>query len=804
MICGIRAQRLLGVVLLCLSAVLGLGSGLQASAAGASSSAVTVTGTGDFAGLSVTVAKTRGLVNEVVPLTWHGAAPTRGNFTVDYLQIMQCWGDDTSGPQREQCQYGGLVGDGRGGSQVASRQVTYDITDPKETYTPRSKGELRYVPFHSVTGKTKESALSEFFDRNTTNEVPFGQTRADGTGFVPFEMQTGVEAPGLGCGQTQSDTATAGIGSPRSCWLVVVPRGTKEVDGSTRTDDSSNQLISSPLSQSNWDRRLVVPLHFTAVGQPCPIGKAERPLVGDENSVEAVSSYQPVLCSGSGPVYSLSQVPDALARRQIVGDAPGLSLTTLPVPRRQLPPGRRLLYAPLFATGLTFAYNIESQASFGAPDSIKARNGQRIQELNLTPRLVAKLLTQSYQLGAAKDRKGLDHNPLDLTRDREFLALNPQFAQLRFAGIADVTVPSGLSDAAGLVWQWLLSDRDARAFLGGQPDPYGAVVNPAYKGLAQQDGFPKADPVCQTFPAANNQPPLCTLDAHPYASDGHEAARGAARGDTLARSFYDATAQPPSYKKQAPQPSGSRAVIALTDAATANRFGLQTARLRNASGALVAPTSASMTAGTAAMTKSPDAPVLLANPAATAAAAYPLTQLTYAVASVNGLTPSAAKEYAQFLRYVVGPGQVVGASPGQLPLGYVPVSASLRGTALAVAAKVAAGPVAAENVGTAPAGSGPASGGGVAPVPSTVIGAASQQPGLPHALGLPPVATPRPVAAPAPLALAYSGSPAIEAVADAGIGRYAVVLCLVVGGLAALTGSGLRRITSRPRSGGPA
>jgi hypothetical protein len=204
------------------------------------------------------------------------------------------------------------------------------------------------------------------------------------------------------------------------------------------------------------------------------------------------------------------------------------------------------------------------------------------------------------------------------------------------------------------------------------------------------------------------------------------------------------------------------------------------------------------------MTKSLEAPVLLPNPAAKGAAVYPLTQLTYAVASLNGLTTSAAKEYAQFLRYVAGPGQVVGASPGRLPIGYVPLNASLRSTTAAVAAKVAAGPLAAESVGAAPVGSAPASGGGASPVPSTVIGTAPQQPSLPGVLALPPVAAPRPMPAPAPGALAYSSSPAIEAVADVGIGRYAVVLCLALGGLAALTGSALRRITSRPRPGGPA
>jgi hypothetical protein len=798
--CRLPRRFAAGVLSLLLAAAMGAVGLGAAHADGASASSVTVSGHGEFASLHVTVAKTKGLQNEVVPVTWTGAAPTSGNFTINYLQIMQCWGDDPAGPSREQCQYGGLTGDTRGGAQVASRQVTYNITDPAETYRPQSPGQLRYVPFQSVTGKTRESGLSEFFDQNTTNEVPFGQTRQDGKGFVPFEMQTGAEAPGLGCGDPRSDTATATIGG-RSCWLVIVPRGNKEVDGSFRTDDSSNQLLSSPLSQSNWDQRLVVPLQFRPVGEPCPLGKAERPLVGDENAVEAVSSYQPVLCAGSGPIFSLSQVPDALARRQIVGDAPSLSLTSRPLAAGQVPPGRALLYAPLLVNALTFAFDIESQASFQAPDDVKARNGQRIQDLELTPRLIAKLLTQSYQLGAAKDRAGLQKNPLDLTRDKEFLALNPAFAQLRFAGISDITVPSGLSDAAGLVWQWLLSDVDARAFLAGKPDPYGAVVNPAYKGLTAQDGFPKADTVCQSFPSANNQPPLCTLDAHPYAADGHDAARGAARGDTLARSFYDQTAQPPSYKKQAPQPSGSRAVIALADAATANRYGLQTARLRNASGAFVAPTTAALLAGVAAMTPDATSPVLLPNPATTSSASYPLTQLTYAIASTAGLPPGAGKDYAQFLRYVVGNGQVSGIDPGNLPLGYAPLPPVLRARTLAAARVLAAGTGPALGTGSTETVPGSAAG-LAAPVPLPPTGRVPQTPvprqGLAQVLGVAPTQPRIAPAPPAALAVAYGDqTPAL----DPGLGRYAVLICLALGALAALASVGLRRITSRLRSG---
>ena len=820
------------------------------SAAEPADSAVTVQGRGDFAGLKVTVSNTRDLRNEVVQVTWTGAAQTRGNFGINYLQIFQCWGDDPAGPDREQCQYGGLAGDNRGGAQVASRQVTYDIKDPAETYQPTPSRSIRYVPFRSVTGKTTEAGLSEFFDGTTSNEVPFGATRSDGGGFTPFEIQTAVEAPGLGCGEPRLGTAApapltpasaspSAIASPRAsssatptaavsatvtastspspsttaspatarpatdsrqCWLVVVPRNNKEVDGSTRSESSTRQLLSSPLSASNWAQRLVVPLSFAPVGQPCPLGRSERPVVGQENATEAVSSWQPALCAGNGPLFSYSQVPDALARRQAVGDAPGLSLTTRPLAASEVPAGRVPVYAPIALTGLSVAFNIESQSAFSAPPEVKARDGQRLTELQLTPRLVAKLLTQSYRLAAADpDRAGLEKNPQDLTRDPDFLRLNPAFRQLRFVGIEDMLVPAGLADSNALVWQWVLGDAEARAFVNGAPDPDGMVVNPHYKATSQQEGFPKSDPACRTFTTA--QRPLCTLDAHPYAADGQEAARAAARGDTLARTTYDAEANPPVYRRSVPQPTGSRALLALTDAATARRFGLQTAKLRNAAGAFVAPDDAALLAGLSAMTASAVPGVVLPDPRARAAEAYPLSTLTYALATPAQLSAQARRDYATFLRYAVGKGQEPGEDNGQLPPGYAPLPGPVRAQTLAAATRIErsvgpAGPA-------SPAGGDPAS---VLTPPatdvpprapfgptgsSTVIAAPllAAGPTPPDRSTAPPV-VPRPQAAPAPAPIVLVGRTPYDAPGPA---RYGVVLALGLGALAALMASVLRR-----------
>ena len=112
-------------------AAIASGDGSPSPAAGAGSgssgSAVTVSGTGKFAGLQVTVGQTKNLIDQVINITWKGAAPTfQGGqvFGVQYLQLMECWGDTPAGADRTQCEFGAYAGDARGGAYVASRQVT--------------------------------------------------------------------------------------------------------------------------------------------------------------------------------------------------------------------------------------------------------------------------------------------------------------------------------------------------------------------------------------------------------------------------------------------------------------------------------------------------------------------------------------------------------------------------------------------------------------------------------------------------------------------------------------------------------
>ncbi|MEU3980956.1 hypothetical protein AB0F77_12685 [Streptomyces sp. NPDC026672] len=715
------ATTSLTVALVLLSAIgtAVLVSAPRPAAAADGGSAVTVSGKGPYADLHLTVSQTRDLVNQVVKVSWKGAAPTVSDTTyaADYLQIMQCWGDAADGPDPEQCQFGGSSALGAGaGSQAAgaytnTRQLTYgNLEDPAQQLPTASDTGISYVPFHSVSGdRTTKGNWNEFYDSNTTNEVPYARTGPDGTGEVYFETQTGLEAPGLGCGEVPDGTSGATQG--RRCWLVVVPRGESEVDGSSYTAQASGMLQSSPLSASNWQHRLVVPLGFEPMGNFCPIGSAERSTLGNEMAFEAVIRWQPALCQTAGrTIYSYAQITDDTARAKLVSGRPGLVFLGRPATGDQVPSGKRPVYAPVALSGLTIGFFIESQSGFSAPDAVRARDGSRLTSLDLTPRLVAKLLTESYQDGNSRFAKSTESNPFNLARDPEFLKYNPGYADLDFGGaLGDVLVPEALSDAAWQLWNWVENDPAAREFLDGTPDDQGRYgdpafsgmkVNPSYKRIAlPREEFPKSDPYCQQF-EDHPDSPLCIQDKHPYATDLHTAARSAARGDTLARSTWDATTAPPAYKKNPAQAAGKRAVLALTDTATAARYGLVTARLRNAAGRFVVPDTTTLLAAHAAMRPSGVTGVAEPDPATKSAAAYPLTLLTYAATVPEDLTGQEGHDYAALLRYAVGDGQRPGVAAGTLPEGYAPLPASARALTLAAADSIA------DRAGTAPSGDG--------------------------------------------------------------------------------------------------
>ncbi|MEW2506678.1 hypothetical protein AB0878_40125 [Amycolatopsis sp. NPDC047767] len=791
--------RLLLAALLALAALL-----VAAPSQAETGSAVTVSGTGAFSSLKVTVSQTTDLINQTVRVTWTGGQPTgpSGNFATDYLQIMQCWGDDPAGPKREQCQYGGLAAQGSpvAGAWTRLRQVSYGtLKDGLETIKP-ADGKQAVVPFTSVSGVTTTST-GEFFTAGTTNEVPLAKTRLDGGGEVDFEVQTALEADGLGCG-------TVVNGAPRGCWLVIVPRGDREVDGTeVGVGDNRPQLDSSPLSQTNWNNHISVPLKFQPVGDSCPLGAAERQTSGDEFLSEAVLRWQPTLCAGGGTVYGFTQVPDGVARQTVVSDNPGLAFMTDPVPQDQVT--KPLVYAPIALSGLSIAFITERQSAGEGvvPPEVWQRDGEQITEMNLNPRLVAKLLTQSYVLSLPTRQDYLKGNPDSLTLDPEFLRLNPDFKDSgRLMSAVDALVPTVDMDATTMLWNWIKADKDASDFVNGVPDPDGMKVNPSFRGTSLPvSNFPRSDLTC----AGTGLLASCALDLRPLANDMHEAGRAISRGDTLGKAptgFATPTGAP-ELKAVDREPQGQRSLLAVVDTPTAERYGLPTAKLRNSSGAFVAPTDSAMLAAVAAAKPGAVKDVLHLDPTTTAADAYPLTNLAYAATAPSALDKQAGADYAAFLKYAVGNGQKPGIEAGTLPAGYVPLPEAMRAQTVAAADTIAAQsgqttPPPPSGDQTSGAGAGGASGGdlppasdgsggtgGVGGTPGTGAGPPPNAPGgAPLAVKAPPTSTAdqQNVAQTRPT----PGSPV-------GFVRYLLVILLAAGAVAVASGPALTRLSKR-------
>ncbi len=869
----------------------------------ATPSAVTVAGRGIFSTLQVTVNQTDDLNNQALSVKWSGGAPTftdpvTGRFLVDYggdyLQLMECWGADDGevpsnpGPPPEQCEFGGQ--NKNTGAYPANPTLAYTriISRPTWTCGPTSPpGCLTYTqeqqaasstpakayedthshniydPFKAVDGTTVNESVNSnccngappfqsfdtnpYFSYNTTNEVDFARTFADGTGQALFTVDTGEEAPGLGCGQSVQPNPDGSTSTPQ-CWLVIVPRGTpvqENMDG-----DGINQTTevdTSPLTPTAWANRIAIPLKFNPIGSSCPIGGNIRRIVGSELAAPAAASWQPVLCGISGnPPYSYASLSDDNARNQLTGavsGGAGMAVMSNPVDPSLVDPANPVTYAPLTLSGVTIGFNIERQPATGTdgqplPDQAPLA-GTHVVHIYLTPRLVAKLLTESYRgqfvgLPTTNLPTGytwLANNPVGLIQDPDFIQFNPEFAELTTSQPVDssgLVVEEPSADAAAAVWQWIFADKEATDWLAGAPDPWKMTVNPNYDtsnstsilaGVTSIDQFKKADPYCFNTGVLVGNPqvparPLCMQDWSPYVNTMRDAAAAVRNANSGAKTAQNeaATNSSTAWKSTGPQVIGQRFIMSVTDTADAARYGLQMAALSRAGDdtstrTFVAPDANGLAAGEQAMVASPVQGVLAPNPSTTAAGAYPLTMLTYAAVMPVGLDDSARHDYASFITYAVGAGQAPGLQFGQLPPGYVSLPSDLVAEANAAVTTILNPPTTTTTTTTttaeattttetpttfasAEATGGPATGSGSPPSePSQVPAPSGFQPGSSTAATPPATAPPTATTGPPPLLTASTQAPSPVATGrsphtTAGLVRLLLPAALLVGLLA--------------------
>lgn len=752
-------------------------------------SATTVTGRGEFSDLSIHVNQTSDLTTQAISVTWNwpgrqtlsGVGSYGNAYDANVLRIMQCWGDPVTsagtndpaaaanyvaadpGPPREQCVYGGSpinttdqITSGNqqnrtGTSPIAGKPLVYGnetvykptaATSTTPSYPPdipfvAANGTVvphQTVPI-SATNPTKVYS-NEFFDSFSSNELPANYTFGpDGRGGVQFQTQNSNDARGTGCGALKKDSTT----EYNKCWLVVVPQGTLDYDGKTPLQTRANSGIyrdsayGSPLASTNWSNRIVVPLNFLPSISACASQGNTYETLGSPLVNNAMLSWQSELCSTKGTVYNYAIGTDARSRDALASGTTTMQFTSQPVP--QGTGSTPITYAPVTLSGLGVAF-VWDKALFNT-NTFDQTPGLPLPTISLNQRLVAKLLTYSYQASniyrtspnSADNLPTVDKyqwalkNPVWLGADPEFLDLNPQFKNLGAneelfqakPTIATLQGPLNGSDAIARLWQWVMSDQPARDFMAGKPAPGGMTVDPYYNtdptknptgiGFSTDiDGLPYADPWTgkpgNAKPKCKEQTSLAMSDIWPAARDFPAVAKDILTVNPLEKytgSFAcPGTAEVPvggspgwHTSRTGVVTTGQRQLAGLTDTASGAQFGVTFASLANANGKFVQPTTDAITAAASHLKDTGVPGVQQPDLATTDPAAYPLSLIAYAGVTTNGTSKDTCAADAQLLTYAGTDGQTSGTSIGQLPPGYVPLSATLRAQTLAAARTVA-------------------------------------------------------------------------------------------------------------------
>ncbi|MDR0592035.1 MAG: hypothetical protein LBG60_02010 [Bifidobacteriaceae bacterium] len=451
----------------------------------------------DFKDVRVTVAKTRDLVDEAIGVTVTGMpGPTQsvatgaGTITmgVNFVQAMQCWGDPTDPEFYKNCLYG---------AWSVANTSTPGRPGVNLNVTTRGGSSMHNVPFRDAVGREYASTLDSSRDRGlelaqvvrpeTANErAEF--VDGSGTAQFLFETQSAASQPYLGCG----DEATGAL----RCWLVIVPRGLHASAASDECLITAYPRNVDKLQQNSpvnphcdyWANRLVVPLDFRTTGSTCPPGSVERLVIGSEAAAAAFASWQAGLCQSTGAAYAFTSGSDVAVRGQLLSGQAHMAITARPLTEQYLLEGSDpeqlaeadLVYAPVAVSGAVIAF-------------LANYDGVRHTDIRLSPRLLAKMMTHSYQheqglywYASQIDPGPWSTNPTSLWSDPEFRALNPG-ASLTEGGSLVMTGPNS-ADAIAQLWAYLQADDAARAFLSGEPDNVlpgdeansGMTINPYY------------------------------------------------------------------------------------------------------------------------------------------------------------------------------------------------------------------------------------------------------------------------------------------------------------------------------------
>jgi hypothetical protein len=516
-------------------------------------------------------------------------------------------------------------------------------------------------------------------------------TTAQGTGQLNILIETMLENSVLGCSQNQP------------CSLVIVPGqgGVPPLNGQPAQcpDHSADvgfagtgwALASNTFFDTtggcSWNDRIIIPLHFAPLPTGCPQRGVAFNVTGSPMMAVAMQQWLTGLCEGrngmtigyDSTLGEPTAVGDAVADAadENAPEATNVALTTQPASADGVSTGNTpFVYAPIAVSAASVAYWFDDN-----------QNGQPMSGLKLDPRLLAKLLTTSYNPdiactgpGQTNCDPGVDHGPFSILKDKEFKSLDPSFvkditfttAQTRLAP----TVPFGASDITWTVTRWIAANSGATSFLKGTFDPWGTHVNTYYLNTQfPTNQFQSQDP---NFPWQEEYSPVFPLSQ-------------AVTYQALSEDSGGIVPVPPptgGFSKDPPEPVGNRMLIALLDQGDAAIDAFPTAAIENAAGDYVTPTNAAMGAAVSHMVSNGNG-TLQMNLTNTDPQAYPLTMVIYAMVPTSGLPHAKATAIARFLDFAAGAGQTPGELPGELPNGYLPLPASMRAQTRKLAVEVA-------------------------------------------------------------------------------------------------------------------
>jgi hypothetical protein len=596
-----------------------------------------------------------------------------------------------------------------------------------------------WVPFVSSTGHVypggtggcagmAPEAASTEGSALPSNET-FGVTAGNGKGSAKFDVWTSAENASLGCSTTVACSLVAvpieGISCdpaarslpakdrPKARQLAAVTAACEAkgafAPGQTVVPQGSDDVaVSGSLwwSASNWRNRITVPLSFATPADACDVVNSSSSVnvYGSELLSQATGQWLPHFCLNSH-LFKIQHVAigEPEARSLLTTGGATAAFTSAAPPAGY---GKPVVAAPTALTGFAITYVIDNS------------HGQPYQQLRLTPRLLAKLLTESYPaiLSLKQLDPALSGNPLDITEDPEFIALNPGITR----GVSATEAASELlslssdSDVIRALTTYINDDPTARAWLNGKPDPWGMRVNPQYAHIKLPvDKWPLLDtfesPALYTSTSndcLHSDPvPFLPLVAAPMSTlaDIAESMQfSIANSQTTCVQPVDGSSVGEKLVANGRQTVGNRFMLGISSLGDADRYELSQAALQTTPNHFATPTATSLR--TAASFLRPDSaagtwtlPYATLRTNAKAATAYPGTMLVSTAVPTSGLPAKVAKDYATFLRFVAGPGQQPGEDVGQLPAGYLPITAANGVGQLATYTKVAAQAVALQN-----------------------------------------------------------------------------------------------------------